>query len=147
MDRAQALWPDLSGEADGQEFESLRDSDDLVGPVLELIVQGKYTWLPLEQVARLEIDAPRQLRDLMWAPSRIALKDGTKGDVFIPALYTASMASPDEHVKLGRITDWKRVGERFSVAVGARQFAIDNQDKAMLQIRKIVFDPTAERAS
>ena len=43
----------MRGRLNGKPFETLRDADDLFGPVLEVLSQGAYFWLPLEQVDSL----------------------------------------------------------------------------------------------
>jgi hypothetical protein len=47
--RAQAFdqAPASPGQADGQVFAWLADADSRLGPVLEVIINGRYGWLPL----------------------------------------------------------------------------------------------------
>jgi type VI secretion system protein ImpE len=139
LDRAEEERPAFTGTLNGRRFSDFRDYNDLVGPVLELIVKDQYTWLPFEQLTRIEIDPPKQLRDLVWAPARIESADGTSGKVFIPCLYEGSRLHPDDHVKLGRMTDWKELGGGLYLASGLRLFLVDGEDKALLEVRKIEF--------
>jgi type VI secretion system protein ImpE len=140
LDQAEQERPAFTGRLNGQPFADFRDYNDLVGSVLELIVQGQYTWLPFEEIKRLEIDAPKSLRDLMWTPARIECIDGTNGEVYIPALYEGSGKHADEQVKLGRMTDWKDVGESLYIGCGLRLFLVDGEDKALFDAKKIEFD-------
>ena len=39
-----------------------------LGPVCEAILNGKYYWIPFERLSRVDIEAPSDLRDLIWAP-------------------------------------------------------------------------------
>lgn len=143
LDRAEEERPALVGKINNQQFQDFRDYDDLVGPVLELIVQDKYTWLPFEQIKQMEIAAPRNLRDLVWASARVESVDGTIGEVFLPALYAGSSQHPNDQVRLGRMTDWKQVGEDLYRAVGLRLFLVDDEDKPIFEARTVKFDPHA----
>ncbi len=148
LDRAEEERPAASGTLNGQAFQDFRDYDDVVGPVLELVVKDTYAWLPFEQITRLEIEAPRRLRDLLWAPARIEATDGTIGEVYIPALYAGSSEHPNTQVKLGRMTDWKRVSEELSLTVGLRMFLVDREDKPIFEVRSVEFArPTSPQTS
>ncbi|HVG19895.1 MAG TPA: type VI secretion system accessory protein TagJ [Blastocatellia bacterium] len=146
LDRAEEERPTLTGKLDGEQFLDFRDYDDVIGPVLELIVQDHYTWLPFEQIKQIEIGAPKQLRDLMWVAARIESTDGTIGEVFIPALYSGSSDHPNDQVRLGRMTDWKKIEKDLFLAAGLRLFLVDNEDKAMLEVRSVEFDSTGVEA-
>ena len=140
LDQAEEERPALSGQLNGRQFLDFRDCDDLIASVLELIVHDEYTWLPFEQIKRLEISAPKQLRDLMWAPARIEGIDGTVGEVFVPALYARSSEHSNDQVRLGRMTDWKPVNELLHLPAGLRLFMADGEDEAMFQARSVEFD-------
>lgn len=146
LDRAEEERPAFGGAINGREFSDFRDYNDLVGPVLEAIVQDQYTWIPFEQISLLEIGAPRQLRDLVWTPARIEATDGTSGEIYIHTLYEGSGNHADDQVKLGRMTDWKDAGEGLYLASGSRLFLIDGEDRALLEARKIEFVPVAVEA-
>ncbi len=141
LDRAEEERPARSGKLNGREFQDFRDFDDVVGPVLELIVQDKYTWLPFEQIKRLEIAPPKQLRDLVWTAARVESVDQTMGEVFVPVLYAGSSEHPNDQVKLGRMTDWKEVGAELYRAAGLRLFLVDDEDKPVFEARRVEFGP------
>jgi type VI secretion system protein ImpE len=140
LDRAEEERPAFKGDFNGHPFSDFRDYNDVIGSVLELIVHDKYTWLPLEQIRRIEISAPKNLRDLVWTPARVESIDGTIGEVYIPTLYEGSGNHSNNQVKLGRMTDWKDAGEGLYLASGLRVFLIDGEDRAILDVRKINFD-------
>jgi type VI secretion system protein ImpE len=149
LEQVEKERPRLAGTMNDRPFHDFRDGDDFVAPMLELIVQGKYTWLPFEQVKRLQIATPRHLRDLIWARATIEAVDGTTGEVFLPALYSGSSAHPEDLVKLGRKTDWKLVGEGLPLPLGLRLFLVDDEDEHVFAARSIQFDLSAseERAA
>jgi len=139
LDRAEEDRPALMGKHNDTPFLDFRDCNDLLGPVLELMVGNQYTWLPMERITRVEIGTPKHLRDVIWAPARIETKEGSVGEVFIPALYAGSSKHSDDRVKLGRMTDWAEIGEGVYAGAGQRLFLVDDQDKAMLEARSIEF--------
>ena len=145
LDRAEEERPALAGTFNGKRFGDFRDWDDLVGPVLELIVKDQYTWLPFEQIRRLEISAPKRLRDLLWASGRIESADGTIGEVCLPALYAGSSERPNDQIRLGRMTDWKRLSDDLSIAVGLHLFLVDGEDKPIFEARSVELDKAGER--
>jgi type VI secretion system protein ImpE len=101
LDKAEEERPALSGRWNEKPFLDARDYNDVVAPVLELIVKDKYVWLPLDQVRNLKTEPPKKLRDLLWIPARVEAKDGTVGEVFLFALYAGSHRHSDDQVKLG----------------------------------------------
>lgn len=142
LDRAEEQRPALSGTFNGTPFEDFRDWDDLLGPVLELILNGQYTWLPFEQIQHMEISAPKTMRDLIWASARLQARDGTVGEVYVPALYAGSHESQNDQVRLGRMTDWRKLSDDLSLAVGLRLFLVDGDDKPLFEARSVEFTRT-----
>jgi type VI secretion system protein ImpE len=140
LDRAEEERPALSGRFGGRQFQDFRDYDDVVAPVLELIVKDKYVWLPFEQIRRMEISQPQRLRDLIWAPARIEALDGTIGEVYVLSLYARSSEHANEQVRLGRMTDARQVGEDLYLAAGLRIFLIDDEDKTLFEAQAVEFD-------
>lgn len=143
LDMAEEERPVFKGRINGEAFDDFRDYDDLFAPVIELIVQDKYTWLPIEHIVRIEIEEPKSLRELLWVGANIETKDKTL-KAFLPALYPGSSAHPDDMVRLGRMTDWEKLGEEFYLGRGLHVFAVNGEDeKALLQIKSLEFDTVA----
>jgi type VI secretion system protein ImpE len=138
LDRADEERPAFNGKFNGESFSNFRDADELVGPVLELIVQDNYTWLPFEQIQKIEVRPPAQLRDLIWIMARIESESIT-GEAFIPVLYSGSSEHADDRVKLGRMTDWRQLSDDLATAVGLRLLMVDGEDRALLDARTIEF--------
>ncbi|MCI0458283.1 MAG: hypothetical protein L0Z62_15065 [Gemmataceae bacterium] len=138
--RADALVPPLRGKLNGKEFEGLRDCDDLFSHVLEVMGQGHYYWVPLEQVESLAIKGPRFPRDVLWLPARLDLRDGASGEVFLPTLYPGSHEHSDPAIKLGRANDWKAEGEGPILGIGARQFLVGDDAVALLDWRELTLE-------
>jgi len=139
LDRAEEERPACPGTWNGKPFSDFRDYDDAVGGVLELIVKDKYAWLPFEQIRSITMRPPSKLRDLLWIPTRVEALDGTIGEVFVPALYAGSSESSDDNARLGRMTDWKEIGEGLYAGVGQRLFLVDDAEEPALEARTIQF--------
>jgi type VI secretion system protein ImpE len=145
LDRAEEERPAIEGKFDGKDFKDFRDYDDLVGPVLELIVKDKYVWLPFEQIKRIEISPPKQLRDMLWASARIEALDGTVGEVYVPTLYAGTSVSMNDQVRLGRMTDWRQLSEDLYTAAGLRLFLVDGEDKTLFEAGSVEFAEVGQR--
>jgi type VI secretion system protein ImpE len=130
------------GTLNGEPFETLEDADPRVGPRLELFAAGAYLWIPFEHIESIEIEPPKRLRDLLWAPALVRtgpkFKDKELGEVLLPVLAPFSWRHPDDNVKLGRATEWAEL-DGLSVPSGQRMISIDDEDVPLLEIRKIEF--------
>jgi type VI secretion system protein ImpE len=144
IEKAMEAVPPLSGSADGTAFDDFGDSDPFLGPFLELLVNEKYAWLPFEQIRRIEIQKPAQLRDLIWARAKLEARGGDLGEVFIPVLYPASSEHGEDAVKLGRATDWVDTGGGLARGVGQKLFLVGGVERAILELTEITFAETGE---
>jgi type VI secretion system protein ImpE len=136
LERALDATPAVQGSLNGRPFQALRDEDDLFSGVLEVMAQGRYFWVALEQISLLTINPPRFPRDLLYIPAHLELAD-EEGEVYLPALYAGSHEHPDDQVKLGRMTDWKPVGEALALACGLHTFLQDDEPISLLQWREL----------
>jgi type VI secretion system protein ImpE len=138
LGRANAGAEVLTGTLNGKAFAGMRDGDDLFGTVLEVLAQGEYFWVPLEQVDSLALNAPGFPRDLIWLPARLTMKDGQNGEVVLPALYPGSHEHGDDAVRLGRATDWKQQADGGPVlGAGARTFLVGDDGVGLLEWREL----------
>ncbi len=140
LDEAEEERPPLSGKRGDEAFGDLRDFDDVLSGVVEMVFQGKYTWFPLEQAKSLEPNPPKKLRDLIWPGAHITADDGTSGDVFLFALYPGSSSHADNLVKLGRMTDWKSLSDDLQAGLGLRSFLVDDADVSIFELGPVDFD-------
>jgi type VI secretion system protein ImpE len=137
LEKSLALHPVISGQVDGRDFEEFEDSDPFLSPFLEVIANNRYAWLPYEQITRIEIRKPAQLRDLIWSRAKVETFVADLGEVFLPVLYPGTAGHPSEAVRLGRMTDWVDVGEGLVRGAGPRLFVIDGEERAMLEVGEI----------
>lgn len=140
LDQAEEDRPALGGTMNSKPFADFRDCDDLIGPVLELIVKDKYAWLPFEQIRRMEISPPSMLRDLVWARAKVEALDGTVGDVYLPALYEGTPSHASDQVRLGRQTDWRALSDDLARGAGLKSLLVGEDDVALFEAREVAFE-------
>jgi type VI secretion system protein ImpE len=140
--RARALdaAPDTPGELDGTRFEWVADADARFGPCFEAIVGGRYGLIAFDAVKRIASEGPRDLRDMVWYPVEIALRQGTSAAALLPARYPGSERSADGSHRLARSTGWE---ERPDGALGIGQHLwmfSDGEERGLLSVRTLTFD-------
>ena len=136
---SDAAAPVVRGTLNDRAVEGLRDADDLLAPVLEVMVLRDYVWVPWSQITELEVAAPTHPRDLLWTPARIVLTDGEQRRCYLPALYAGSHAAADDQVKLGRVTEWLVPnGEGPVRGIGQHVLVAGDADFGLLEVRSFV---------
>lgn len=140
--RAQAFEaaPACGGTIDGQRFEWLADADQRLGPVLEVILNGRYFWVPMERVSRIECDAPTDLRDTVWTPASFTWTNGAQTVGLIPTRYVDTLSSTDEALLLARRTEWIEAGPLAGHGLGQRMLVTDAGEYSLMDVRVIEFD-------
>jgi type VI secretion system protein ImpE len=126
-----------SGDIDGRPFDWIADADSRLGPVLEAVINGRYYWLPFSRVSRITLEAPVDLRDLVWMPARLQLENGGESVALIPTRYPGSEAATDGLIALARKTVWEDVGDDAHHGLGQRIIATDVDDVPLMDIRSI----------
>ena len=132
--------PARPGTVDGKPFEWITDADARFGPCLEAVVDGSYHWLPLQHVAKLELEAPKDLRDLVWLEGALTLTNGGSFGILVPARYPGAEASADAALAMARRTDWEEMGEGMYRGAGQKMLATDAEDLSLLEVRCIEFE-------
>jgi type VI secretion system protein ImpE len=138
-DQAFEEAPSSAGTLDGTAFEWIADADMRLGPVCEAVVNGRYYWIPFERLSRLDIEAPEDLRDLVWLPAHFVFTNGGEAVGVIPTRYPGSESAEDSSLRLAHKTEWIEAGEGVFHGLGQRMLTTDNGDKALLATREIVF--------
>jgi type VI secretion system protein ImpE len=132
--------PAVAGNIDGNAFEWIADADPRIGPCLEIIVNGGYSWVPFSRLSELKFEAPSDLRDKIWVPTQVTWSNGGKAIGFIPGRYAGSELTGDHDLVLGRRTDWIEQGEGLHVVLGQRMLATDAAEYSLFDARLIAFD-------
>jgi type VI secretion system protein ImpE len=142
--RAQAFEaaPETAGTLDGKPFAWIADADSRLGPMLELILEGKYYWVPFCRVRRIALPAPADLRDLVWMPAQFVWTNGGEASGHIPTRYARTESAKDGALRLARKTEWQELPEQTFVGLGQRILATDEGEYPLLQCRVIDFAST-----
>ncbi len=137
----------VAGTLNGEPFESIEDADPRIGARLEVFSAGDILWIPFVNLARLKMDPPQRLRDLLWAPARLetgpALRDMELGEVLMPVLAPLSWRHEDPNVRLGRATVWEDDETGQSVPRGQKMLLVDGEEFPYLEVREIEIRATA----
>ncbi|MDX1394528.1 MAG: type VI secretion system accessory protein TagJ [Gemmatimonadota bacterium] len=137
----------VSGTLNGQPFDDLRDADPRIGPRMELLVGGRYSWIPFEHLARVQIEPPRRLRDLYWIPAQIEGTDAVgslTNEVLLPVMTPGAARHDDDLVRLGRVTEWEEIEGGGEAPVGQKLLLVDGEDVSLLEVRELTFDSPGE---
>ncbi|MDE4062655.1 MAG: type VI secretion system accessory protein TagJ [Pseudophaeobacter sp. bin_em_oilr2.035] len=128
--------PATPGEADGKVFDWIADADMRLGPVLEVIINGRYFWMPFSQIRSLELDEPADLRDRVWMAGTITLVNGGELVALVPTRYPESTEA-DPEAMMARATDWQDIGANTYIGIGQRLLTIGDQDIAIMDLRSL----------
>lgn len=137
--RAFDAAPGSKGMVDGQAFEWIADADMRLGPVLEAIVNGKYYWIPFNQLAEVTFDPPTDLRDAVWTAAHLTLVTEGKVVALIPSRYPLSGQKGSAAEQLGRATSFVDAGAETFTGLGQKLLATDFGDVALLDARTLSF--------
>jgi type VI secretion system protein ImpE len=138
-DAAFDAAPDSAGTLDGRPFEWIADGDGRFGPCFEAIIGGRYGLQAFDQVARIESEGPRDLRDLVWYPVQIAFRNGQSTAALLPARYPRGSADWTAEQRLGRATDW-RDGPWGPAGAGQHLWTLsDGEEQGLLSVRQLDF--------
>lgn len=141
----------VSGSLNGQTFTSLTDADPRIGARLEVYAAGQYTWIPFEHLVSIRMQAPKRLRDLLWAPAIVRPGPGFRnydlGEVLIPALAPLSSQHADREVKLGRVTEWEELPDGDQAPIGQKLLLVDGEEFPLLEIRELEISTTPTGAA
>ena len=141
-DQAFELAQASSGVIDEQAFHWIADADSRLGPVLEVIVNGRYYWAPFEQIRAIHISGVEDLRDLVWQPAHFTWINGGEAYGLIPTRYPGSEKAADSAIQLARKTEWQEPAEGIYLGMGQRMLTTDQNDYSLLDIRTITIDET-----
>ncbi|MEP4037882.1 type VI secretion system accessory protein TagJ [Pseudophaeobacter sp.] len=125
-----------SGTVNGTAFDWIADADMRLGPVLEVILNGRYFWLPFSQIQSLEIDEPSDLRDTVWMAGTLTLANEGALAVLIPTRYPGSETA-EAGARLARLTSWTEMGGDTYIGTGQRLLTIGDQDFPLMDIRQL----------
>ena len=139
-EKAFAQVPDAPGMINGQPFDWVADADMRLGPLLEIIINGKYYWMPFANIATLKVDAPEDLRDAVWTAAQLKLHNGGEFVALIPTRYAGTAQSGAQDAMLARATTWADAGGETFVGTGQRLLTIGETDIALMDLRELTVE-------
>ena len=141
--RAFEAAPASAGVLDGVPFEWIADADMRLGPVCEAIINGRYYWIPFARLSRIDLEAPADLRDVVWTPAHFQFDNGGESVGVIPSRYAGSELDTDPQVRLARKTVWSEAGDNVYCGLGQRVLTTDAAEHAIMDVRQIVIGTPA----
>jgi len=146
--RGQALEqaPATAGDIDGTSFDWIADGDTRLGPMLELILNGRYYWVPFDRIREIRLDPPEDLRDLVWMPAQMTWANGGQTVALIPSRYPGAETSADPDIVRARKTEWiERTPDTF-IGSGQRMLFTDQGVFALFDIRVVTLQSSNPNA-
>lgn len=136
--------PTSSGTLNGEPFDWIADADMRLGPVLETVINGRYFWLPFNAISSLSMEEPNDLRDAVWSAATLTLVNGGEIVALIPTRYPGTQGAGSDAAKLARATDWVDVGHDTFIGQGQRLLTTDQQDLALMDLRRLTIAGAAD---
>ena len=135
--RAEAFEaaPATAGSLNGTAFEWIADADSRLGPILEVLLNGAYYWVPFHRIAAIEFESPADLRDLVWLPAQFTWANGGQAVGFVPTRYVGTETAEDSALQLSRKTEW--LGSDSFVGRGQRVLATSADEVPLLEVREL----------
>ncbi len=136
-DEAFGQAPDAAVTIDGVESAWVADADPRLGPIVELIVEGRYLWAPIPRIKTMVLEKPADLRDQVWMPARLTWSNDGEAVALIPSRYLGSAGSKDPLIQLARKTEWTELDDDWAMPIGQRMLVTDTGETALLDLRKL----------
>lgn len=134
--------PTTAGSLNGEAFDWIADADSRLGPVLEVVLNGRYTWVPFSSLAAIAVDPPEDLRDMVWTPVHLTFSNGGDSVALVPTCYPGTREQPDGTLKLARATEWVELGPDQYAGLGQRILSTSSAEMGLLEAREIKLTPT-----
>jgi type VI secretion system protein ImpE len=132
-----------SGTINGSPCEWIADADPRLGPILEVLLNGAYYWVPFERIHQVVIEKPTDARDLVWIPAQLTWVNGGQAMGLLPVRYPGSERSDDAAIRMSRKTEWRQIGGDHYAGLGQRMLASDAEELGLLEVREIVLGSLA----
>jgi type VI secretion system protein ImpE len=135
--RAFEAAPAVSGKINEHAFDWIADADSRLGPLLEVIMEGKYYWVPFHRIQRVKMEAPTDLRNFVWTAAQFTWTNGGNTPGFVPTRYPGSESVADSSIRLAKKTDWLQKDAETYIGLGQRLFATNETELPLLEVRSL----------
>lgn len=120
----------------GKPVESFRDADDRVPHALEVLcTNGSYMWVDFELIEAITFGEAKTVRDLIWRPSKLTLRDGSESEVVVCGTYHATDQSGGH--RLARHTDWLELDGGIVAGVGQKAYLAGDDALYALDLKSL----------
>ena len=133
-----------TGVINGEPFSWIADADSRLGPVLEAVINGRYYWVPFARLSRVTMEAPTDLRDVVWMPAQLQFENGGEAVALVPTRYPGSESATDGMLVLARKTVWEALSEDAHRGLGQRLIATDAAEVPLMDLRTIEIHPAPD---
>ena len=133
---ALSAAPSVSGQCAQGAFEWLADADSRLGPVLELMVDGRYVWLGLDEVASFFVAPPSSPIELVWAAATVTLTNGKQLLGHMPARYPLTETGSDA-LRLGHETLWHEHSPTCTQGRGRKMWMSDANEWGIFDLGEV----------
>lgn len=131
---------DRRGECNGKDFDDFRDADDFCANMLEVLTStGKYYWISMDKVEKLQFEPVNRARDLIWRQCHLIVDEGPDGVVYVPTRYINTDHAKESPERLGHATDWLGNEGAPVMGIGQRLFLADEQELGIMEIESMSF--------
>ena len=139
LEQAEPSTGRIGGSGD-QPFQWLADADSRLGPTLEVIINGRYGWLPFCHLSAVKLDPVADLRDLVWAPAHLTFVNGGDTVALLPVRYAGTPLAEGGPLAMARQTEWLELSEGAWRGIGQRVLSSDGPELGLLEVHSISFD-------
>jgi type VI secretion system protein ImpE len=133
--------PTTAGSLNGEAFDWIADADSRLGPVLEVVLNGRYTWVPFDSLAAIKVEAPEDLRDMVWSAVHLTFSNGGDSVALVPTCYPGTREQDNGAFKLARSTGWLELGAEQFAGLGQRMLSTSSAEMGLLEAREIKLTP------
>jgi type VI secretion system protein ImpE len=126
-----------AGVINGEPFSWIADADSRLGPVLEAVINGRYYWVPFSRLSRVTMEAPADLRDVVWMPAQLQFENGGEAVALVPTRYPGTEAATDGLLMLARKTVWDELSADAHRGLGQRLLATDVAEVPLMDLRTL----------
>lgn len=134
----------VPGQLNGTAFSWIADADPRLGPLLEVIVNGRYFWVPFTAISRIVMKPPVDLRDRVWMPADVTWSNGGNAVVLIPTRYAGTSKAAGDRHRLALATDWLGGEAGTTAGIGQRLLATDTGECALMDLRTLTIGQAQE---
>lgn len=149
LERVAAVRETALSAITGSNFEhgfgGFRNCDTRLCGFFEGIFEGRYGWLPFEDVMSISVPGrPELLQDLVWLPVMFRLRSGDPLAGYLFATVPGTGAAGSDSDKMARSASWDETYETVDIGCGVQLFALGPEVVPVFSLGECEFDAASE---